>query len=61
VTRSLAKRFYRIARLLLAALMIYLIVPQALACDLDQTMSSLWVPATALSLILVIAANNSQK
>jgi len=52
---------FRLVRSALAALVIYGVVPDAMACGLEQTISSLWVPATTLSLILIIAANNSQK
>jgi hypothetical protein len=36
-------------------------VPYAMAGDLIQTVSGLWVPATALSLTLVTAVVKSQK
>jgi hypothetical protein len=36
-------------------------VPYAVAGDLIQTVSGLWVPATALSLTLVTAVVKSQK
>jgi len=44
-----------------AALVLCGVMPDALAGDLIQTVSSLSVPATALSLTLVTAVMRSQK
>ena len=44
-----------------SALAIISAVPYAAAGDLIQTVSGLWVPATALSLTLVTAVVKSQK
>jgi hypothetical protein len=50
-----------LARATLALLVSGGVVPVAFAGDLLQTMSSVWVPATALSLALVSAVGKSQK
>ena len=48
-------------RLAYSALALISVAPYAMAGDLVQTVSGLWVPATALSLSLVTAVVKSQK
>jgi hypothetical protein len=48
-------------RLALAGIVTGSLVPVAFAGELMQTMSNLWVPATALSLALASAVGKSQK
>jgi hypothetical protein len=50
-----------LARLALAGVVTSCLVPVALAGELLQTMSNVWVPATALSLALASAVGKSQK
>ncbi len=50
-----------LGRLALAGIVTSCLVPAALAGELLQTMSNLWVPATALSLALASAVGKSQK
>jgi hypothetical protein len=50
-----------LAQLALAGLVTSCLVPVAHAGELLQTMSNLWVPATALSLALASAVGKSQK
>jgi hypothetical protein len=55
------RRGARIARWTFATLALCGIVPDAVAGDLVQAMSSFWVSATALSLTLVTAVSRPQK
>jgi hypothetical protein len=54
-------RVAKIARWALAAISLCALAPMVMADDLVQTLPSLWVPATALSLTLVTAANRPKK
>jgi hypothetical protein len=55
------RRGARIARWAFATLALCGFIPDAVAGDLVQRMSSLWVAATALSLTLVTAVSRPQK
>ncbi len=51
----------RIVRWTAGGIAIVALVPAAAAADLGHAVSSVWVPATALSLTLVTAVIKSQK
>ncbi len=62
VSKQLRMRWAsRVARWTAAGIAMVALVPAAAAADLGHAVSSVWVPATALSLTLVTAVIKSQK
>jgi hypothetical protein len=61
ITLLRERRVAKIARWVLAALVLCAIAPAALADDLGEHLYGLWAPATVLGLTLVTAVNRLQK